>query len=74
MCNIMTRIITKMKMIARNISIISTIVFIICFISCILLVLLSPMFPHDIVSSLLHIMFYIAAISATILIVKHWKD
>lgn len=70
----MTRINIKLKMIVNRLSIINTIIFAICFISCVILVLCSPVLPHDLVSKSLHIVFYCTAISGIILIAIHWKD
>lgn len=70
----MTRINIKLKMIVNRLSIINTIIFAICFISCVILVLYSTVLPHDLVSKLLHVAFYCTAISGIILIAIHWKD
>jgi hypothetical protein len=70
----MTRINTKLKMIVNRLSIINTIIFAIRFISCVILVLCSPVLPHDLVSKSLHIVFYCTIISGIILIAIHWKD
>lgn len=53
----MTRINTKLKMIVNRLSIINTIIFAICFISCVILILYSTVLPHDLVSKLLHVAF-----------------
>ena len=70
----MKHINTKLKMIINKLSVINTIVFIICFTSCITLVLFSPVLPHDLVSESLHRILYCTVISGIILIVQYWKD
>ena len=67
-------IMNKLKMIINKLSVINTIIFTICFTSCITLVLFSPALPHDLVSESLHRVLYCTIISGIILIVQYWKD
>lgn len=70
----MKHINTKLKMIMNKLKMIMNKLLLICFISCITLVIFSPVLPHDLVSDSLHIIVYCAAISGIILIVQYWKD
>ena len=70
----MKRINTKLKMIMNRLKIIMNKLLLMCFISCITLVLFSPALPHDLVSESLHRILYCTIISGIILIVQYWKD
>lgn len=70
----MKRINTKLKMIMNKLKMIMNKLLLMCFISCITLVLFSPALPHDLVSKSLHIIVCCAAISGIILIAQYWNN
>ena len=67
-------IMNKLKMIMNKLKMIINKLLLMCFISCITLILFFPALSHDLVSESLSIILCCAAISGIILIVQYWKD